>query len=127
MLSPFTASESVDYHAYMKKMEAEFDPQEFMTDDNLLQHMNPDGSGTINFVQPGRDTEDGGASFMPDKYKCDACRILAMMMENEIQAKIDKFEAVKSGAAELDESEVLDTLEELCMAALRTFKQYVAH
>ena len=47
------------------------------------------------------------------------------MMEKEINDKIEKNSAVREGKKELPESEVVDALEDLCAAALRTFKTSV--
>ena len=115
----------VDYEAYMHEMEAKFVASDHMSDENLFEHMNPDGTGQIKFNEPGRDTMDGGDIHMPNMYKCDGCRILAMFMTNALEKKIDQMPSVKSGKNELDESEVLDIIEDLCQAALRTFKKFV--
>ena len=125
LIAPIRSEEN--YEAFMHKMEAEFDPTEHMSDDNLFKHMNPDGSRTLQFNEPGRDTEDGGAVHMPNMYRCDACRIVAMFITDALEGAIDKVHSIKSGEKELPESEIIDMIDDLCNKALKTFEKFVSN
>ena len=103
-------------------MEAKFDPEAFKDEKGFISSMNSDGTGTINFENPGRDTEDGGDPNLPNKYKCDACKILAMLMENDINDRIEKNSAVKSGAKGL----VQNSLKNFLLISLESIALFLA-
>ena len=65
----------------MVEMESKFDEEAMKNDDSFIKSMQG-GTGTIQFENPGRDTEDGGNPNLPNMYKCDACRILARIRNN---------------------------------------------
>ena len=106
----------------MNEMEAKFDPEAFKDEKSFISSMNSDGTGTINFENPGRDTEDGGDPNLPNKYKCDACKILAMLMENDINDRIEKNSAVKSGAKGL----VQNSLKNFLLISLESIALFLA-
>ena len=65
-----------------------------MDDSHLFKKFDPQGTGQLEFKNPGLDTEDGGDTHMPNKYRCDSCRILSMMITNMLQEKIGTVDRV---------------------------------
>jgi len=90
----------------MENMESQFNPDAF--------DANMGTSGSINFETPSLDSEEGGELHMPNRHRCDACRIIALNVAKKFQEKIDLYQSVKSGKKLLTESTVIELMEDLC-------------
>lgn len=88
--------------------------QREIEEQNSAQNHDFSGSGGINFQQPALDSEEAAENFMPARHQCDACRIVAMVMKNKIQNKVDLYPSIKAGKKLLRESEVIDLVESVC-------------
>ena len=60
---------------------------------------------------------------MPHSNRCDACRILAIMFENIINKEINRYNDVKTGKKELEESIVLHAIESFCANNFVSFEK----
>merc|ERR1712130_28267 len=88
-----------------KTIESQFDPKGFESSMGT--------SGSINFQTPKPDSEEGGEQHMPNRHRCDACRIVGLYAAKKFQEKIDIYPSVKSGKKLLSESTVIELMEDL--------------
>ena len=88
----------------------------------LFPNMNPDGT----VLDHGTEEDEAANINMPNQYRCDACRIISMLITVTLQAKIDSFPSVKSGKKELSESDVIDILDLFCNQPQDNFKKFVS-
>ena len=87
----------------------------------LFPNMNPDGT----VLDHGTEEDEAANINMPNQYRCDACRIISMLITVTLQAKIDSLPSVKSGKKELSESDVIDILDLFCNQPQDNFKKFV--
>ncbi|XP_022080727.1 marginal zone B- and B1-cell-specific protein-like [Acanthaster planci] len=68
-------------------------------------------SGKMSFTTPDLDDEDHHSLHMPDQLLCDACQIVAHMLETKFDKMNEKRPSLKKN---LYESDILDAVDEVC-------------
>ena len=70
--------------------------------------------GTLDFKTPEPDSEDGGEQNMPQRHRCDACRIVGIKITEAFDNKVSLYPSIRDGKKELSESQIDEVLENVC-------------